>query len=51
MARLHVDAERLATELVVVGEEDHRYLARVLRLGPGDLVTLYRDLKMWVSAS
>jgi 16S rRNA (uracil1498-N3)-methyltransferase len=41
MVRLHVDPERLATDLVIVSDEDHRYLTRVLRLALGDVVTLF----------
>jgi 16S rRNA (uracil1498-N3)-methyltransferase len=40
-ARLHVDPARLTADAVVVSEEDHRYLVRVLRLGVGDAVTLF----------
>jgi 16S rRNA (uracil1498-N3)-methyltransferase len=39
--RLHVDAAKLAADTVVVADEDHRYLARVLRLAVGDAVTLF----------
>ncbi|HZU81856.1 MAG TPA: 16S rRNA (uracil(1498)-N(3))-methyltransferase [Polyangiaceae bacterium] len=41
MVRLHVDPERLAGETVVVTDEDHRYLTRVLRLATGSRVTLF----------
>jgi 16S rRNA (uracil1498-N3)-methyltransferase len=41
MARLHVDPSRLAGETVIVSDEDHRYLVRVLRLAVGDTVTLF----------
>jgi 16S rRNA (uracil1498-N3)-methyltransferase len=41
MVRLHVEPEQLATETVVVSAEDHHYLTRVLRLSPGDRVTLF----------
>lgn len=40
-ARLHVEPARMATDPVVVSDEDHRYLVRVLRLGLGDEVTLF----------
>ena len=41
MRRLHVEAARMAEETVVIEGEDHRYLTRVLRLGPGDRVVLF----------
>ena len=41
MARLHVDGERMVEDAVVITDEDHHYLTRVLRLGPGDAVTLF----------
>ena len=41
MARLHVDPERMATGAVVIADEDHRYLTRVLRLGVGDALILF----------
>ncbi len=41
MNRLHVDPTRLQTDAVIVTDEDHRYLARVLRLAVGDRVTLF----------
>jgi 16S rRNA (uracil1498-N3)-methyltransferase len=40
-ARLHVDAQRMAADPVVVSDEDYRYLVRVLRLGVGAEVTLF----------
>ena len=40
-ARLHVERDKLASDVVVVVDEDHRYLARVLRLVVGDPVTLF----------
>ena len=39
--RLYVEPARLADEVVVLTDEDHRYLTRVLRLGLGDVVTLF----------
>jgi 16S rRNA (uracil1498-N3)-methyltransferase len=41
MPRLYVDPARLADPVVVVAGEDHRYLTRVLRVGIGDVVTLF----------
>ncbi len=41
MARLFVEQERIAEELVVLADEDHKYLTRVLRLAVGDVVTLF----------
>jgi 16S rRNA (uracil1498-N3)-methyltransferase len=41
MPRLHVDKSRMDTDAVVITHEDHRYIARVLRLGAGDRVTLF----------
>jgi 16S rRNA (uracil1498-N3)-methyltransferase len=41
MARLFVESERLNNDLVSLGEEDHRYLTRVLRLDLGADVTLF----------
>jgi 16S rRNA (uracil1498-N3)-methyltransferase len=41
MARLHVEPARMAGPAVVIADEDHRYLTRVLRLGAGDRVTLF----------
>lgn len=41
MARLFVEPARLAEEVVVLAEEDHRYLTRVLRLDVGAAVTLF----------
>lgn len=40
-ARLFVEPARLAEDLVVVTNEDHRYLTRVLRLTVGDAVILF----------
>jgi 16S rRNA (uracil1498-N3)-methyltransferase len=39
--RLFVEPARLADEVVVLTDEDHRYLTRVLRLGVGEAVTLF----------
>jgi 16S rRNA (uracil1498-N3)-methyltransferase len=41
MARLFVEPEKLAEEIVVLHDEDHRYLMRVLRLDLGAAVTLF----------
>ncbi len=40
-ARLHVDPARFTGDTIIVSDEDHRYLVRVLRLGVGDQVTLF----------
>ena len=39
--RLFVSPEQLAAEVVVLTEEDHRYLTRVLRMVIGDEVTVF----------
>ncbi len=41
MARLFIEASRLADPVVVLSGEDHRYLMRVLRLGLHDRVVLF----------
>ncbi|HEX9103081.1 MAG TPA: 16S rRNA (uracil(1498)-N(3))-methyltransferase [Polyangia bacterium] len=41
MARLFVEPAKLAEEVVVLTDEDHRYLTRVLRLAVDDRVTLF----------
>ena len=41
MARLFVEPAKLTDEVVVLADEDHRYLTRVLRLGVDDTVTLF----------
>jgi 16S rRNA (uracil1498-N3)-methyltransferase len=41
MARLFVEPAKLAEEIVVLHDEDHRYLTRVLRLDVGEAVTLF----------
>jgi len=41
MARLFVEPTKLAEEVVVLADEDHRYLTRVLRLDVGAAVTLF----------
>jgi 16S rRNA (uracil1498-N3)-methyltransferase len=41
VARLFVESAQLADDVVVLADEDHRYLTRVLRLGIGDAVTLF----------
>ena len=41
MARLFVEPAKLTDEVVVLTDEDHRYLTRVLRLGVDDTVTLF----------
>jgi 16S rRNA (uracil1498-N3)-methyltransferase len=50
MARLFVEPARLADELVVLTDEDHRYLTRVLRLAPGDVVTLFDGMSVEATA-
>lgn len=40
-ARLFVEPARMADDVVVVTDEDHRYLTRVLRLGVGETVVLF----------
>jgi 16S rRNA (uracil1498-N3)-methyltransferase len=41
MARLFVDPSQINEDMVVIADEDHRYLTRVLRLGVGDRVVLF----------
>ena len=41
MPRLFVEPTKLAEEVVVLADEDHRYLTRVLRLDVGSEVTLF----------
>ena len=41
MARLFVEPQKLAEKIVVLADEDHRYLTRVLRLAVDDTVTLF----------
>jgi 16S rRNA (uracil1498-N3)-methyltransferase len=41
MARLFVERTRLAEDLIVLHDEEHRYLTRVLRLRVGDTVVLF----------
>jgi 16S rRNA (uracil1498-N3)-methyltransferase len=41
VARLFVEPSKLAEEIVVLHDEDHRYLTRVLRLDVGEAVTLF----------
>src|SRR5947199_7986711 len=41
MARLFVEPELIAEDLVVLADEDHQYLTRVLRLAVGDTVILF----------
>jgi 16S rRNA (uracil1498-N3)-methyltransferase len=41
MPRLFVEPSKLAEEVVVLADEDHRYLTRVLRLDVGSEVTLF----------
>lgn len=40
-ARIFVDPSRLADDVVVLADEDHRYLTRVLRLDVGETVLLF----------
>src|SRR5205809_1026873 len=41
MARLFVESARLGEDVLVLADEDHRYLTRVLRLAVGDQVVLF----------
>lgn len=41
MARLFVEPSKLSEEIVVLADEDHRYLTRVLRLDVGETVVLF----------
>ncbi len=41
MARLFVEPSKLTDDVVVLTDEDHRYLTRVLRLAVDDTVTLF----------
>jgi 16S rRNA (uracil1498-N3)-methyltransferase len=41
MARLFLESSRLADDVVVVTDEDHRYLTRVLRLVVGDTLVIF----------
>jgi 16S rRNA (uracil1498-N3)-methyltransferase len=41
MIRLFVDPAKATEDVVVLADEDHRYLTRVLRLGIGDVVVLF----------
>jgi 16S rRNA (uracil1498-N3)-methyltransferase len=41
MARLFVERTRLGEDVLVLHDEEHRYLTRVLRLGVGDRVVLF----------
>ena len=41
MRRLWIDPARLASDSIVIGDEDFHYLARVLRLGVGDELVLF----------
>jgi 16S rRNA (uracil1498-N3)-methyltransferase len=50
MARLFIDPVKLAEEVVVLVDEDHRYLTRVLRLGVGDAVVLFDGKSVEASA-
>jgi 16S rRNA (uracil1498-N3)-methyltransferase len=40
-ARLFVEPSKLAEDVVVLTDEDHRYLTRVLRLGVGEAIVLF----------
>jgi 16S rRNA (uracil1498-N3)-methyltransferase len=50
MARLFVEPARLIEDVVVLTDEDHRYLTRVLRLTPGDVVTLFDGMSVEATA-
>src|SRR5579863_6039452 len=50
MTRLFVEPQRLAEEVVVLADEDHRYLTRVLRLTMGDVVTLFDGMRVEATA-
>ena len=50
MARLFVEPAKLADEVVVLTDEDHRYLTRVLRLAVGETVTLFDGTSVEASA-
>src|SRR5438128_1768221 len=50
MPRLFVSPAQLAEEIVVLIEEDHRYLTRVLRLTIGDAVTMFDGIGVEASA-
>ncbi|MDB4970487.1 MAG: hypothetical protein JWN44_6176 [Myxococcales bacterium] len=50
MSRLFIDPVKLAEDVVVLVDEDHRYLTRVLRLGIGDEVVLFDGKSVEASA-
>jgi 16S rRNA (uracil1498-N3)-methyltransferase len=50
MARLFVEPVLLAEDVVVLNDEDHRYLTRVLRLTAGDIVTLFDGMSVEATA-
>jgi 16S rRNA (uracil1498-N3)-methyltransferase len=50
MARLFVPPEQLGSDTVELLGDAHRYLTRVLRLGPGDPVTLFDGADMEIDA-
>jgi 16S rRNA (uracil1498-N3)-methyltransferase len=50
MARLFVEQERIVDDLVVLADEDHKYLTRVLRLTVGDTVVLFDGKSVEVTA-
>jgi 16S rRNA (uracil1498-N3)-methyltransferase len=50
MARLFVEPQKLSDEIVVLAEEDHRYLTRVLRLDVGETVVLFDGKSVEASA-
>jgi 16S rRNA (uracil1498-N3)-methyltransferase len=41
LARLFVDPRKLGDDILIVSDEDHRYLTRVLRLGIGEPLVLF----------
>jgi 16S rRNA (uracil1498-N3)-methyltransferase len=50
MARLFVEPHKLTEEIVVLTDEDHRYLTRVLRLAIGETVVLFDGASLEVTA-
>jgi 16S rRNA (uracil1498-N3)-methyltransferase len=50
MARLFIEPAKLSEEMVVLTDEDHRYLTRVLRLVVGETVVLFDGKSVEASA-